>query len=119
LHPAKADVTEYGRAKFAGTDTVFIDVEAGCYYQNFGAFNRFMFRKLEDGTYALPFPAPASTLLPMLDIRDYGKWVLAAIEDPKYANGGDISAASEYVSVGQVARSASEGTFRATRFVPG
>ncbi|KAH7104546.1 NAD(P)-binding protein [Auriculariales sp. MPI-PUGE-AT-0066] len=108
----KAQVTEYGRAKFAATDVAFVNVDAGFYAQNFLA-HPMLFRK---DPWTLVMGGPPSLRLPIIDIRDYGKWVVAAIEDPTYASGGEIIAAAEYVTAEEVVSGLSKATGKEIKF---
>ena len=45
----------------------------------------------------------------MLDIRDYGKWVRAAIEDSQYAKGGELIAATEWVTLAEIVEDLAKG----------
>ena len=47
----------------------------------------------------------------MLDIRDYGKWVRAAIEDPQYAKGGELLAGTEWITVGEIVKDMAKGAW--------
>ncbi|KAH7108584.1 NAD(P)-binding protein [Auriculariales sp. MPI-PUGE-AT-0066] len=107
---SKYQVTEWARKKFAGTDVAFINAYPAGYYQMFTSFNPIMMRR--DGTdkIALVLPMSPNFGLGAIDIRDFGKFVVVAIEDPAYARGGDILAATEFITAEGVVRELSAAT---------
>ena len=79
------------------------------YGQNLGNPNPFIYDVVRDadGTATkikLSVPTPPSATAPFIDITEYGKFVLVAIEEPAYASGGEIIAATEYISLGDIAK---------------
>jgi len=80
------------------------------YDQNFVSRNPLLFQVNEElKKTAVAISAPASARLPLLDIRDYGKWVRAAIEDTKYIKGGELIAATEWVTIGEAVKDLAKG----------
>ena len=80
------------------------------YDQNFVSRNPLLFHVNEElKKTAVAISAPASARLPLLDIRDYGKWVRAAIEEPKYLKGGELIAATEWVTIGEAVKDLAKG----------
>ncbi|KAH7098125.1 NmrA-like domain-containing protein [Auriculariales sp. MPI-PUGE-AT-0066] len=107
----KAQVTEWGRAKFASTDVAFVNVDSGCYAQNMTS--HWLIYKRNPLTFALH--TPLSMMLPIIDIRDYGRFVLEAVQHPFYATGGEINAAAEWVTAEQIVKDVSNGLKKVTK----
>ena len=79
------------------------------YGQNLGDPNALIYdvvRGADDTAtkFKLTIPAPPSATAPFIDITEYGKFVLVAIEEPAYASGGEIIAATEYISLSDIAQ---------------
>jgi hypothetical protein len=114
---SKAQVADYGRA----SSVPFVDVQAGFYASNFvGPFP--LLAKQPDGTYALPWAARPSTVVPVIDIEhDYGLFVRRALEAPVFPDGQTVYTTSEDISVEDMARQIAESTRRgslANRYSP-
>ncbi|KAM0749564.1 NmrA-domain-containing protein [Meredithblackwellia eburnea MCA 4105] len=108
----KATVTEY--AKSIGLP--FAVIEPGFYLSNFST--KMMPKKQEDGTYALRYPVSSSTKLPVLWAeKDYGAYVVEAIESPSFGPGSEVLAANEYVSFEEIAKIWSEVSGKKITFV--
>ena len=56
--------------------------------------------------------SPPTASLPIIDVRDYGKFVLVAIENPEYAKGGEIIAATDWVTMGDIAQDIGRSVWR-------
>ncbi|EJD41758.1 NAD(P)-binding protein [Auricularia subglabra TFB-10046 SS5] len=108
----KYSVTQYGRAKFAGTDVAFVNVDAGLYMENFlNTPNPSVPFPNGDGTYTVRLPTGRGAKLPLIDIgSDYGQFVRVAFESEEFAKGGEIYTASEEISVDEVVQEWSEVT---------
>ena len=64
----------------------------------------------EDGTFVLALPVSSSAIIPVLDTaRDYGAYVVEAIESPSFGAGSEVLAASEYISVADLVKTWSAG----------
>ncbi|KAI5477612.1 hypothetical protein MNV49_006099 [Pseudohyphozyma bogoriensis] len=102
----KASITTY--AKSSGIPLAV--VSPGTYLSGF--VTQMVPRKhTEDGPYVLALPAAPSTLLPVLDTeRDYGAYVVEAVEVPGFGAGSEVLAASEYISLEDIATQWSEVT---------
>ncbi|KAL8279382.1 hypothetical protein RQP46_008194 [Phenoliferia psychrophenolica] len=99
----KAAIAEYARS----SGVPLAVVEPGFYLSNFT--DKMIPRKQEDGTYLLALPIAASALLPVLDtVRDYGAYVVEAIESPSFGAGSEVLAASEYISIADIVKTWSE-----------
>ncbi|KAG8856022.1 hypothetical protein FRB96_006589 [Tulasnella sp. 330] len=99
---AKAEVTEY--AKQIGL--AFVNVEAAGYMQNYSTFAAP--RKQADGTYLLATPAPADSIIALIDTNeDYGLFVRKAIENP---GASEIYAYAEEITHANAAKQLSEIT---------
>ncbi|KAH7108583.1 NAD(P)-binding protein [Auriculariales sp. MPI-PUGE-AT-0066] len=107
---SKYQVAEYGRQKLAGTDVAFVSVEPGAYMQLFTSHNPIMMRKDEDNKVTLFLPISSTFGLGAIDIRDFGKFIAAAIEDPAYAHGGDMVAATEALTPNTIVAALSAAT---------
>ncbi|KAJ7325526.1 NAD(P)-binding protein [Mycena albidolilacea] len=103
---SKAQVADYGRA----SSVPFVDVQAGFYATNFvGPFP--LLAKQPDGTYALPWAARPSTVVPVIDIEhDYGLFVRRVLEAPVFPDGQTVYTASEDISAEDMARQIAEIT---------
>ncbi|KAJ7221850.1 NAD(P)-binding protein [Mycena haematopus] len=82
-YDSKATVSEYGRQ----SGIPFVDVQAGFYATNF--FNPWIAPvKQADGSFVIPLPLKPTVHLPVLDMtRDYGLYVLRALESPVFPDG--------------------------------
>lgn len=108
----KYEVSQYGRAKCAGSDVAFVNVDAGMYMENFlRTPNTVMPVPNGDGSYTIHMPTGRSAKVPFIDIgSDYGMFVRVAIESDEFAKGGEIYTASEELSVDEVVEQWSEVT---------
>jgi len=77
-------------------------VEPGFYWQNL--FTYFPMQELPDGSRVLALPCKASTLVPGLDICDFGGVVAKIMQDPERFNRLAIPIAAEYVTFAEVVR---------------
>ncbi|KAL8279390.1 hypothetical protein RQP46_008202 [Phenoliferia psychrophenolica] len=99
----KATITEYARS----SGVPLAVVEPGFYLSNLT--DKMIPRKQEDGTFLLALPIAVSALLPVLDAsRDYGAYVVEAIESPSFGAGSEVLAASEYISIADIVKTWSE-----------
>lgn len=104
-------VTLYGRARTAGTDVAFINVDAGHYAQNFrGDVGPLMAPQSKgNGLYAIQMTTSSEARFPVIDMeQDYGLFVRLAIESDEYAKGGEILTASEVISMHDLAAQLAE-----------
>ncbi|KAM0755459.1 NmrA-domain-containing protein [Meredithblackwellia eburnea MCA 4105] len=100
---SKAKVTEYLKA----SGLPYSNVQPGFYLSNFSTM--MVPRKGEDGTYTLALPVKASAQVPVLDAqRDYGAYVVEAIESPSFGAGSEVLAAKEYISFADIVAKWSE-----------
>ncbi|KAF7348475.1 NAD(P)-binding protein [Mycena venus] len=85
-YDSKAAASGYGRQ----SGIPFVDVQAGFYASNF--FNPWIAPvKRADGTYAIPLPLSPTVPLPVIDMaRDYGLYVLRALEAPVFPDGSEV-----------------------------
>ncbi|KAJ9091625.1 hypothetical protein QFC20_007588, partial [Naganishia adeliensis] len=81
----KARIEEYGRSK-ASDNFQFVAVQAGFYDTNM--LHGQLIRKGSDGTWTFKAPISADTLVPSIDIDEYGLWVRAAIEHKEVRDDG-------------------------------
>ena len=101
----KAKVAEYALSITDGPQV--FDVQPGGFYEAFIAVNPP--RKQEDGTFVLSMGVGADTKLPVIDTaRDYGKYVVSAIEN---GGPGTIYAAPAYITAGEVAEEYSRSKY--------
>lgn len=57
----------------------------------------------DDGTYEFPQPWPASTKLPLIDIRDAGKFIAPALLHPNLYHGKRFTCATAFYSLTEMA----------------
>ncbi|KAJ9125686.1 hypothetical protein QFC22_000649 [Naganishia vaughanmartiniae] len=81
----KARIEEYGRTKSSPTFQ-FVAVQAGFYDSNI--IGQQLVRKEGDGTWVYRTPISADTLVPSIDIDEYGLWVRAIIEHKEVREDG-------------------------------
>lgn len=96
---SKAEVEQYIRS-LPLTSVFFM---AGGYMQNFLTVMRPV--KRADGTYALRVPFPgvsSSTLLPLIDIEDTGKYIAPVLHDPPKYNHANLYAATAFYSIAEI-----------------
>ncbi|KAJ6518277.1 NAD(P)-binding protein [Mycena vitilis] len=109
---SKAEVSTYGRA----SGVPFVDVQAGFYAKNF-VKNPAHIRKEPDGTYAIAWAVRPTMVLPIIDTEsDYGLFVRQVLELPVFPDGAEIYAASEDITVEDMARQLSEVTGKKVAF---
>ncbi|KAJ7191846.1 NAD(P)-binding protein [Mycena pura] len=103
----KAVVTEYGRQ----SGVPFANVQAGWYMQNF-LTSPMMLAKQPDGTTAASFAwcIRPTTVLPMIDIDDYGLYVRRVIESTVFPDGVDVNTTSEDITAEDLVRQLSDAT---------
>jgi uncharacterized protein YbjT (DUF2867 family) len=90
---SKATVTEYARK----SGVPFVVVQAGFYASNF--LSTFKPRKQADGSYAVAVPFRPDTVLPVIDMEDYGLFVREAIESPAFGAGTEVLSCGELISM--------------------
>lgn len=93
---SKARVEEYGRSK-ASDKFQFVAVQAGWYDTN--VLHGLLIKKQPDGTWLWKSPISADTVLPSIDIDEFGLWVRAVIEHKELRDDGRaIPAVGEDIS---------------------
>ncbi|KAJ7764314.1 NAD(P)-binding protein [Mycena metata] len=104
----KAIVTEYGR----NSGVPFVDVQAGFYGSNFSNVGNGMpmIAKQTDGSYAIAWPARPETVLPIIDMDDYGLYVRRVLEAPVFPDGSEVLTSSEDITLEALVRQLSEVT---------
>jgi len=73
---------------------------------------------LESGTLEWSIPVRADMALPTIDIDQFGQYVLQVLEEPERWTGKRVLAASEYLTLDQMARQYEEVSGQRTRFRP-
>ncbi|KLO16756.1 NAD(P)-binding protein [Schizopora paradoxa] len=107
----KAAVTAYARS-LGGLK--IIDVQPGNFLSNY--FTHMRPRKLEDGSFVMGMALDANTKIPLIDLEaDYGKYVVAALEDGSLET---VHAAPEYITPVQVAAGFAKATGKKVFFAP-
>lgn len=82
---SKAQVEAYGRSR-ASDSFQMAAVQAGWYHQNFLGGQQI--KKQGDGTWLLRLPISSDTVVPSVDIDEYGLWVRAVIEHNELRDDG-------------------------------
>ncbi|KAH8922661.1 NAD(P)-binding protein [Atractiella rhizophila] len=101
----KAQVTSY----LQETGCPFIDVQAGWYMQNFLS----VLKPSPEGQIVLPLDPHVK--LPVIDIRDYGLWVLAGIEG-KIEKGKSVQVFGEEITLAELVREIEDVTGKPTTY---
>ncbi|KAJ7775272.1 NAD(P)-binding protein [Mycena metata] len=104
----KAVIAEHGR----NSGVPFVDVQAGLYGSNFLKKRTGIpwINKEEDGSYAIAWAMRPETMVPIIDMDDYGLYVRRVLEAPVFPDGAEILTSSEDISVAELARQISEVT---------
>ncbi|KAJ7473332.1 NAD(P)-binding protein [Mycena latifolia] len=102
----KAAVTAYARQ----SGVPFVDLQAGFYGTNLST-NPIMMMKQDDGSFAVPWPVQATTMVPFIDAaEDYGLFVRAVLELPVFPVGPEILAYGENIAVQDMVLQLSQAT---------
>ncbi|KAH8922660.1 NAD(P)-binding protein [Atractiella rhizophila] len=91
------------------TGCPFIDVQAGWYMQNFLS----VLKPSPEGQIVLPLDPHVK--LPVIDIRDYGLWVLAGIEG-KIEKGKSVQVFGEEITLAELVREIEDVTGKPTTY---
>ncbi|KAJ7775554.1 NAD(P)-binding protein [Mycena metata] len=104
----KAVITSYGR----NSGVPFVDVQAGSYAQNFVnlATGVPLINKQGDGSFAIAWAVRPETVLPVIDIEDYGLYVRRVLEAPVFPDGEEVLTSSEDITLEDIARQIAEVT---------
>ena len=103
----KARIEEYGRSK-ASDQFQFVAVQAGFYDSN--VLHQQLIRKGPDGTWSFKIPISADTLVPSIDIDEYGLWVRAVIEHKEVRDDGRaLPADAEDISLRDMIKAITKG----------
>ncbi|KXJ85062.1 hypothetical protein Micbo1qcDRAFT_224866 [Microdochium bolleyi] len=105
---SKALVEEYIRALDVDMKRTFF--MAGWYMQNHLEAQKGM--RPQQDTYIFALSWPATTQLPLIDIRDTGKFIAPALLDPEGFHGRSLTCATAYYDMNEMARGWSRVTGR-------
>ncbi|KAJ7785257.1 NAD(P)-binding protein [Mycena maculata] len=101
----KAVFTEYG----CQSGVPFVDVQAGWYSTNFLNVPG-MFMKQEDGSFVISWPVEPTTLVPFIDVHDYGLFVRYVLELPVFPDSSELVVHGENITITDLASQLSQGT---------
>ncbi|KAJ7154130.1 NAD(P)-binding protein [Mycena filopes] len=110
---AKALVSAYGRA----SSVPFVDVHAGFYATNFHELKPALLTKQpQDGAYLMMWALSPETVLPVIDMDDYGLFVRRVFEAPVFPDGTEVFTGGEDITVREMLRQLSEATGKSVAF---
>jgi hypothetical protein len=102
-------IEDYGRSK-ASDKFQFVAVQAGFYNTNM--LHQQLVQKGPDGGWVFRAPISADTLVPSIDINEYGLWVRAAIEHKEVRDDGRaIPVCAEDISLREMIEDITKGQF--------